>query len=212
MRKLMKNNLGLIMLVFGMLFFRTAIADWSPVPTGSMEPTILPGDVLLIDKTILGPAIPFTESRLFHRAEPGRGDIITFTPPHTDETYVKRVIGIPGDRIRTDGLRVFVNGEVLPLQVDDPGLVSGLFKARETIAGREHAIQVDLRRNLEQVSEELVVPDEAYFVMGDNRTNSVDSRFWGFVRADKILGTTKRLAVSVATDRRFFGSLGVKLD
>lgn len=212
MRKLVKNHLGLIMLVFGMLFFRTAIADWSPVPTGSMEPTILPGDVLLINKTILGPAIPFTEERLFRRSEPGRGDIITFTPPHTDDTYVKRVIGIPGDRIRTEGLRVYVNGEVLPLAIDDPGLVSGLLIARETIAGREHRIQVDLRRGIEQTSEEVLVPDEAYFVLGDNRTGSMDSRFWGFVSADKILGITTHLLLSVAEDRAVLGSLGAKLD
>src|SRR5687767_7448963 len=114
MFKILKNNKGVVIVLFSMLMFRTAIADWSPVPTSSMEPTILPGDVLLINKTILGPAIPFTEARLFAFAQPQRGDIITFTPPHVDQTFVKRVIGLPGDRIRTEGLQVIINGKALP--------------------------------------------------------------------------------------------------
>src|SRR5690606_7233190 len=140
---------GTICFLLGVLCFRTAVADWSPVPSSSMEPTIYPGDVLLLDKTVLGPAIPFTHTRLAQRAQPQRGDIITFMPPVPDpDTYVKRVIGVPGDRIRTDGLRVFVNGEALPLRITDSGLVTGLLKAVETIDGREHGIQVNLRRDI----------------------------------------------------------------
>ena len=135
MPKMLKNNAGIVIALVSLLAFRTAIADWSPVPTSSMEPTILPGDVLLINKTILGPAIPFTEARLFSYAQPQRGDIITFTPPHVDTTYVKRVIGVPGDRIRTEGLRVFVNGVALPLAITDRGENNGMLTAIETIDG-----------------------------------------------------------------------------
>lgn len=208
MLKMLKNNAGLAVLLVSMLVFRTAIADWSPVPTPSMEPTILPGDVLLINKTILGPAIPFTEARLFAYAQPQRGDIITFTPPHVDDTYVKRVIGVPGDRIRTDGLRVYVNDVELPLAIIDSGTTTGMLKATETIDGRPHLITLDTSRDMRQIENEITVPPHAYFVMGDFRNNSIDSRYFGFVSEDKIIGRATRLAVSIADERGFFSSIG----
>jgi signal peptidase I len=208
MLKMLKNNAGLVVLLVSMLAFRTAIADWSPVPTSSMEPTILPGDVLLINKTILGPAIPFTEARLFAYAEPQRGDIITFTPPHVDTTYVKRVIGVPGDRIRTEGIRVFVNGTELPLSIIDRGEATGMLKATEVIDGRSHLITLDTSRGMRQIETEITVPPHAYFVMGDFRNNSEDSRYFGFVSEDKIIGRATRLAVSIADERGFFSSIG----
>ncbi len=211
MLKMLKNNAGLVVLLVSMLAFRTAIADWSPVPTSSMEPTILPGDVLLINKTILGPAIPFTEARLFAYAQPQRGDIITFTPPHVDITYVKRVIGVPGDRIRTEGLQVFVNDAKLPLSIIDRGEVTGMLKATEVIDGRSHLITLDTSRGMRGIETEITVPSNAYFVMGDFRNGSEDSRFFGFVSEDKIIGRATRLAVSIADERGFFSSIGQKL-
>ncbi|MES2626338.1 MAG: signal peptidase I [Pseudomonadota bacterium] len=211
MLKMLKNNAGLIVVFVSMLVFRTAIADWSPVPTSSMEPTILPGDVLLINKTILGPAIPFTEARLFAFAQPQRGDIITFTPPHEEITYVKRVIGVPGDRIRTEGLQVFVNGRPLALEITDEGQNSGMLKAIETIDGHAHQITLDTSRGMRQQEMEITVPPHAYFVMGDFRNNSEDSRYFGFVSEDKLIGRVTRLAVSIADDRGFFSSIGQTL-
>lgn len=211
MLKILKNNAGLAVLLVGMLAFRTAIADWSPVPTSSMEPTILPGDVLLINKTILGPAVPFTEARLFAYAQPQRGDVITFTPPHVDITYVKRVIGVPGDRIRTDGLQVYVNDAKLPLAIIDPGTATGMLTATETIDGRSHLIALDTSRGMPQIENEIIVPPHAYFVMGDFRNNSEDSRYFGFVSEDKIIGRATRLAVSIADQRNFFSSIGQAL-
>ena len=208
MIKMLKNNAGLVALLIGMFVFRTAIADWSPVPTPSMEPTIHPGDVLLINKTILGPAIPFTEARLFAYAQPQRGDIITFTPPHVDITYVKRVIGVPGDRVRTEGLNVFVNGNALPLTSTDRGEVSGMLNAIEIIDGHAHGITLDTSRGMRQLDSEITVPAHAYFVMGDFRNNSEDSRYFGFVSEDKIIGRATRLAVSIADERGFFSSIG----
>lgn len=208
MFRTLKNNSGLIILFTSIFMFRTAIADWSPVPTSSMEPTILPGDVLLVNKTILGPAIPFTEARLFAFAQPQRGDIITFTPPHKDSTFVKRVIGIPGDRIRTEGLQVFVNGKALPLSIIEQGQDSGRLKATETIDGRTHEITLDTSRGMLEVETEITVPPHAYFVMGDFRNLSEDSRYFGFVSEDKIIGRATRLMVSIAEDRGFFSSIG----
>jgi signal peptidase I len=208
MLKMLKNNSGLFILFISIFMFRTAIADWNPVPSSSMEPTILPGDVLLVNKTILGPAIPFTEARLFAFAQPQRGDIITFTPPRKESTYVKRVIGVPGDRIRTEGLQVFVNGKALPLSIIDQGQDSGRLEATETIDGRAHLIALDTSRGMPQIETEITVPPHSYFVMGDFRNLSEDSRYFGFVSEDKIIGRATRVMVSIAEDRGFFSSIG----
>ncbi|MDR0779761.1 MAG: signal peptidase I [Pseudomonadales bacterium] len=212
MRKFLRRHRGIFFIVLGVLCFRTAIADWNPVPTGSMEPTIYPGDVVLVNKTLLGPALPFTKGRLWAWQEPRRGDIITFQAPHVDEVYIKRVIGVPGDRIRTDGIRVLVNGVALPLTVIDDGNTSGILRAVETIDGREHYLQVNQRYLVQQLREEVVVPEQAYFVMGDYRNNSEDSRVFGFVPAANILGRATRLAVSVAEERNPFTSIGQRME
>lgn len=217
MRKLLQNkflinNKGVILFLLCTFCFRTAIADWNPVPSSSMEPTIFPGDVILVNKTLLGPAIPFTESRLFDLAEPQRGDIITFQAPHEDATYIKRVIGLPGDRIRTEGLNVYVNGEVLPLKIMESASDEDVLLALETINGIEHAIKVNLQHGIRQVEAEIIVPPSAYFVMGDYRNNSEDSRFFGFVPEHSIIGKATRVAVSIAAERNFLSSIGSVLN
>lgn len=203
MMKTFKNYLPVLLMLVGMLFFRTAVADWSPVPSSSMEPTIFPGDVLLVNKTILGPAIPFTKSRLFSYGSPQRGDIITFYPSHTEDQYVKRVIGVPGDRIRTEGLAVFVNGQQLPLELDFSLQESGIITGSETIDGITHAIKVNATRGIKDIPEGVTVPPNSYFVMGDYRNNSEDSRYWGFVEEDRVIGKVTRVALSIADERSF---------
>lgn len=199
--KKLKSYLPLFCLVVGVFFFRTAVADWSPVPSSSMEPSIYPGDLLLVNKTILGPAIPFTKSRLYSYGSPQRGDVITFYPSHLNEQYVKRVIGIPGDTIRTEGLAVFVNGQELPLELDFSQSASGIITGYETINGLTHAIKVNTNRGIKEVLNELTVPANSYFVMGDYRNNSEDSRYWGFVEEDRILGKVTTIALSIADER-----------
>src|SRR5690606_38008889 len=115
------------------------------------------------------------------------------------------------DRISTAGLRVFVNGVPLPLTVTDDGSATGLLRGLETIGDSAHGIQVDLRLDMPQLDTEVTVPEHAYFVMGDFRNNSVDSRAWGFVREDRILGSASRLLVSVAEERALLASLGERL-
>ena len=212
MNRFLRNNFGFFCLLAGMLFFRTAVADWNPVPTSSMEPTIYPGDVVLVNKMLLGPVIPFTRSRLFSTNEPGRGDIITFYPPGIDDQYVKRVIGIPGDRIRTDGLRLYINEQLIPLNNLDIDTGSRLISGMEMINGVSHQVRAMSDRPVRQLSDEVTVPPDSYFVMGDFRNNSEDSRYWGFVPKENIIGKVTRLLVSTADERSFFSSVGQSLD
>lgn len=209
--KFLKNNLFFFVLLLGMLFFRTAIADWNPVPTASMVPTIYPGDVVLVNKTLLGPAIPFTDFRLFSYSSPKRGDIVTFYTPHTHEQYIKRVIGIPGDTIRIEGLSVFVNGEQLPLVLDFDSVDQGLLMGLETIGDLQHGIQIFTDRVIVDIPQGISVPENKYFVMGDSRNNSEDSRYWGFVDEDKIIGKVTRVLVSFADERPWYSRIGMKI-
>jgi len=197
-----------IMALFGMTFIVQAVK----VPTGSMQNTITIGDHLLVNKFIFAPGetLPFLPQR-----EIKRGDIIVFKypgnpyDPKRDErpdnrpiltNYVKRVIGLPGDRIRIQGNHVVVNGEVVPEHhitakdhnrkdpleiVENPERKPGELYDVYYQPGPEDD---DLDYAAFQGKDELVVPPASYFVMGDNRNNSEDSRYWGFVPRDLVIG------------------------
>ena len=197
-----------IMALFGMTFIVQAVK----VPTGSMQNTITIGDHLLVNKFIFAPgaSLPFLPQR-----EIRRGDIIVFKypgnpfDPKRDDrpdnrpiltNYVKRVIGLPGDRIRIEGNSVIVNGEIIPEHritardhnrkdpleiVNDPARKPGELYNVYYKPGPEDE---DPDYDAFQGKEELVVPAASYFVMGDNRNNSEDSRYWGFVPRDLVIG------------------------
>ncbi len=212
MKKFLLENRLLLLFLLGMVCFRTAVADWSPVPSGSMEPTIQPRDVLLVDKTVLGPSIPFTEVRLWQKSQPQRGDIVTLRRPDEDLTLVKRVVGLPGDRIRMQGIQLFINDVAVPLQVTDTGEHTGIVRAIEQLGEHRHGIQLDRRLELTEIRDEIVVPADSYFVMGDFRNNSIDSRWFGAVHRDKVIGKVERLLLSAAENREWLTAPLQKLE
>ena len=212
MRDFLRRNRSIFAIIIGVTCFRAAIADWNPVPSSSMEPTIYPGDVVWVNKTLLGPAVPFTTGRLWAWNQPKRGDIITFKAPHVDEIYIKRVVGVPGDRLRTDGMRLVINGTTLPLTVIEENAKTGILRAVEIIDDRAHFIQVNQRYGVSQLRGEVEVPAGAYFVMGDYRNNSEDSRVFGVVPAKNIVGRATHLALSVAEQRNPLRSVGQRVE
>ncbi len=187
--------LNIVILLFG----TTTLVQAFIVPTGSMESTVLIGDHLLVDKLTYAPADPIGKALLPYR-EPQRGDVIVFRYPlDIRQNYVKRVIGVPGDRIHIIDKVVYVNGKALQepytqhiSPVQEP--YRDYFplppeEAVKYIAG----VGIDPSRALEMLrnnikSGELVVPPDNYFAMGDNRENSADSRYWGFVPRENIIG------------------------
>ncbi|HUK21423.1 MAG TPA: signal peptidase I [Gemmatimonadales bacterium] len=186
------RSLGMAVLLFFVL--KTFLVEAFTIPSGSMERTLLAGDFLFVNKAVYGAQIPGTRSRLPAFESPRRGDVIVFAyPKNPDLNYVKRVIGTPGDTIEMHAGRARVNGRLL-----QEGYVQRIDPTRD-VADPEFYWQRDYlltwssdeRRHYHPTRDNwgpLVVPPGKYFVLGDNRDNSADSRYWGFVDATAVKG------------------------
>ena len=211
-------------LVIGLVVFalRSSLADWSDVPTGSMKPTILEGDRVFINKLAYDLKIPFTTRHLAEWSNPHRGDIVVFFSPHDGTRLVKRVVGLPGDTIELRGDCLVLNGQTVEYKPIAEERVRDLAPADralqvyavEQLPGQRHAVaaipSVPAARDFGPYQ----VPEGHYFMMGDNRDNSFDSRFYGPVKRSRIVG--QATAVALSFDRahywfprwqRFFRSL-----
>ncbi|MDQ3697076.1 MAG: signal peptidase I [Gemmatimonadota bacterium] len=175
------------------LIIRTFVVEAFKIPTGSMEQTLLVGDFLLVNKAVYGAELPLTSTRLPAIHEPKRGDVIVFEYPRDrSKNFVKRIIGVPGDTIEMRDGQVRRNGERLTeayVLHTEPGRdpVSEDFRwQRDFLVRRVEASLADLptRNNWGP----LIVPRKNYFVLGDNRDNSSDSRYWGFVPDSLVKG------------------------
>ena len=180
------------------LFIRQFIVEAFKIPSGSMIPTLRIGDHLLVNKFIFGPRIPFTDTRLFTLREPKRGDVIVFKYPENEsKNFIKRVVGLPSDKIEIKNGILTINDQ--PVQVKDLGVYHG---AEEGMGSPYYPKPELLEEQLGMVNHQILylhsqagynfgpilVPKDSVFVMGDNRDNSQDSRVWGFVKDNKILG------------------------
>jgi len=149
---------------------RPFIVQAFKIPTGSMRPTLLEGDLILVNKFIYGAKIPFTRLRLPGLREPKRGDVIVFIyPEDKKKDFIKRLAGLPGERVEIKSGTIYINGEPL---------------LRADFNKRYYYNRGDILKE----GEELIVPEDSFFVLGDNSGSSKDSRYWGFVPKDNILG------------------------
>lgn len=200
--KLRQNVEALVFAVALALIIRTFLFQPFKIPSGSMIPTLLVGDHLLVSKFIYGTKIPFTDKVILPLEDIKRGDVIVFTYPNNEHDpskngiyYIKRVVGLPGDTIDIDGRDLIINGKKVPLDftgsyVDERN--GGQFdEYTEDLVGKDHTAiyrkgkPVTNKGNFIPVNK---VPEGYVFVMGDNRDNSQDSRFWGFVPIENIAG------------------------
>ena len=162
------------------LFIRTFVVQAFKIPTGSMENNLLIGDHLLVNKFVFAPTLSAAEGAVLPIDPIRRGDIIVFKYPEEPERdFIKRVIGLPGDTIELRNKKVFINGKAL----DEP-YVHFLFPVEEGSGSEGGLADFDVRRNYGPVS----VPADHYFMMGDNRDNSQDSRYWGFMPRSYVKG------------------------
>ncbi len=204
---------GFILFIAVMLIFRSAIADWNQVPSGSMVPTILVGDRIVVDKLAYDLRIPFTLQRIFRWGEPQRGDIVTFPSPEDERLLVKRIIGIPGDEITLEDNTLIINGErasyaPIPQDTLSEVPIPDAFRYRffkESVLGNERMIMLYEKRFTSSGSSfgPVTVPADHYLMLGDNRDNSRDSRVIGFVSRDRILGRAETIAFSLDYDHYY---------
>jgi signal peptidase I len=203
MKNWLKENRGFIVFLVCFGFFRLAIADWNPVPSGSMRPTLLEGDVVLVSRVAYDFKLPLTDSALLHLDEPRRGDVITFSSPKDGVRLIKRLVALPGDRMEMRHEVLLINGKAStnanveqgPEPVGE-GQMTTAIRATERLPERDHAVQflpqLAARRDFGPVT----VPEGNYFFLGDNRDNSADSRFIGFVPRHLLIGPAHHILVS----------------
>ncbi len=200
---------GLFPVILLVFLLRSFLFEPFKIPSGSMIPTLLIGDLILVNKYHYGVRLPVINKKIISFHDPQPGDVMVFRyPKDTSIDYIKRVVGVPGDEVSYRNQRLFINGQAVPTRqladfYDEETLRYGK-QYSETLGGKEHRMMVDVDRPFYQppndnfpyrdncrYSAEGVtckVPEGHYFVMGDNRDNSQDSRFWGFVPNENIVG------------------------
>jgi len=199
-----RNNRGFLafLLLFGL--FRTAVADWNPIPSGSMRPNILEGDLVLVNRLAFNLKLPLTNVIVARTGEPRRGDIVTFFSPKNGTRLIKRVVGLPGDTLEMRDKVVIVNGQ--------PATYASIGSALEPIAdggidalhldesiGRDEHIVQWLGASRGAANDNfgpLVIPPDHFLMLGDNRDNSADFRYFGLVPRELLIGRAVTVLVS----------------
>ncbi|MGH8447292.1 MAG: signal peptidase I [Solimonas sp.] len=191
-----RANRGFVafLLFFGL--FRTAVADWNPIPSGSMRPNLLEGDVVFVNRLAYNLKLPLTNVVLARLGEPQRGEIVTFFSPGEGKRLIKRIAAVPGDTVEMRDKRLIVNGvpaQYQPLETVLEPLAGNEIEAlrlRETAGGPPHIVQwLSAPGQLPQDRfAPFVVPADRYLMLGDNRDNSIDSRGYGLVPRELLIG------------------------
>ena len=198
-RKLWKDNKHLVFFIVMLVAFKSSLADWNSVPTGSMKPTIVEGDRILVNKLAYDLKVPLTHIRLMSWGQPVRGDIVVFDSEAEKTRLVKRVVGLPGDTLAMQNNQLFINGALL--HYSGLGTDGAYLQATEHLGETPHAMQVGSGAPSPAGSfGPVTVPPGRFLVLGDNRDNSKDSRYIGFVPRSEIIGRARYVVLSFNYD------------
>jgi signal peptidase I len=176
-------------IILAVLVLRSFIVEPFRIPSGSMMPTLLPGDFILVNKFAYGLRLPVLNTKIWDAGSPRRGDVVVFRYPEDPTVaYIKRIVGLPGDRLEYRNKQLYINGEPMPqsvLPADNAVVMQGEELRLEEIDNVSHNILVKAGKGM---SWSYVVPEGHYFALGDNRDNSRDSRFWGPLPEENLIG------------------------
>lgn len=203
MKSWVRANKGFLMFLVLFGIFRTAVADWNPIPSGSMHPNLLEGDVVFVNRLAFDLKVPLTDIVVTKLGDPQRGDIVTFSSPKDGTRLIKRVIALPGDVVEMRDERLVINGQIAGYSLEKPateklanGDTIGALEMTETTAAGQRRIQVlpqiAAMRNFAPVT----IPEDQFLMLGDNRDNSADSRVIGLVPRNLLIGRAVRVLVS----------------
>ena len=183
--------------LFIVLVLRSFLFEPFRIPSGSMIPTLLVGDFILVNKFSYGVRLPVIHTKILDVGSPEVGDVAVFRFPQDPRLdYIKRVVSLPGDEIIYSNKTLFINGEEIKISGQEPhvvpgtdDIIPGVVRRKEQLFGVQHEILV---KNSKDLSENRwVVPEGMYFMVGDNRDNSNDSRYWGFVPEENLVGKAR---------------------
>lgn len=196
--KTWQDNKSLFLFIMLMLVFRSACADWNSVPTGSMKPTIVEGDRILVNKMAYDLRLPFSHISLHKFGDPARGEIIVFESSVAKKRLVKRVIGIPGDWVAMADNQLTINGQA--------SQYSALTATDwiESIGDTSHTIRINPAGSPLASFAPVQVPPGHYLALGDNRNNSSDSRVIGFIPRAQIVGRTRSVVISLDYENFYY--------
>ncbi|MEE8388476.1 MAG: signal peptidase I [Acidiferrobacterales bacterium] len=217
--KLARDIMLLALLIFGA---RSAIADWNHVPTGSMKPTIVEGDLIFVNRLAYDLKVPFTTWHIAKWDDPKHNEIVVFFSPANGDRLVKRIVGVPGDTVAMHRNRVFLNGKPLSYIPLDKKFLRPLTEsdqkryqfALEQLMGNSHPVMILGDDPPGSTFGPIMIPAGKYLVLGDNRDNSADSRYIGLIDRNAIVGRATSIIASWNRDHfylprkdRFFVSL-----
>ena len=182
---LIENSKGFFPVLALVLVLRSFLVEPFQIPSGSMEPGLIKGDFILVNKFSYGFRLPVLGTKVIEMDNPQRGDVMVFIPPHDPRYFIKRVIGLPGDQVRYQNKKLYINGEQIPHEL----IGAYPHNAPRVMTHEEYDYPIQQYAGIPSRGDgEWVVPEGHYFMMGDNRDNSGDSRFWGFVPDENIVG------------------------
>lgn len=200
-----------LVLVFVTTALRSALADWNDVPTGSMKPSILEGDRVWVNKLAYDLKLPFTTWHLAEWSNPRRGEVVVFFSPANGTRLIKRVIGLPGDTVELQDNRLLLNGRAVDYTALDTATIHAIPAAQqplhefasEHLVERRHPVMATPALPAQRSFGPITVPPGHYFMLGDNRDNSLDSRSFGPVPRERIVGRSTAIVLSLDRERWF---------
>lgn len=196
-KKIWKENKSFVLFIVLMFAMRSSFADWYHIPSASMQPNLIEGDRILVDKMAYRLDIPFTDTALFTTGAPQRGDVVVFESEAANNRLIKRVVGIAGDTVSMTDNKLRVNG--VPATYES--LSHNLYQ--ETSDTSSRIIKLEPKEGVLSSFGTVTVPAEHILVLGDNRNNSADSRYYGFVPISELSGRATTVITSFNPDNYY---------